>query len=152
MGMYASETVVPIERSKAEIERTLTRYGAQEFVSGWDHARAVVMFRMEDRRIRFFLPMPNRENYLRGPGGKQKRTEQQVEAAIAQAQRQRWRALALAIKAKLEAVASGITSFESEFLAHVVMPNAQNFGEWARPQIAESYAAKKMPPMLGAGS
>ena len=49
--------------------------------------------------------------------------------------RQRWRALALCIKAKLEAVECGITSFEEEFLAHVVMPNGQTFGKLALAQI-----------------
>ena len=28
---YAARTTVPIEKSKAEIERTLTRYGADRF-------------------------------------------------------------------------------------------------------------------------
>src|SRR3954462_3673801 len=102
MGNYANKTDVPIERSKAEIERTLVRYGAVEFVSGWDNNRAVVMFRMENRRIRFFLPMPNRDEFLYGPGGKHKRTLLQIDSAMDQAQRQRWRALGLAIKAKLE--------------------------------------------------
>lgn len=65
-----------------------------------------------------------------------------------QAGRQRWRALSLAIKAKLEAVASGITSFEEEFLAHVVMPNGKTLGSTIIPQIADAYANKKMPPLL----
>lgn len=150
MGLYASETEVPVERSKAEIERTLLRYGAEEFASGWDHSRAVVMFRMSGRRIRFYLPMPAAEEFQKKRDG-YNRTESQLIAALEQAKRQRWRALALAIKAKLEAVASGITTFEEEFMAHVIMPNGKNFGEWAAPQIETAYKDKKMPPLLGAG-
>ena len=32
---YAEGTSVPIERSKADIESMLVRYGAEQFVSGW---------------------------------------------------------------------------------------------------------------------
>ena len=35
MGKYASDTSVSLERSKAELERTLTRYGATKFFSSW---------------------------------------------------------------------------------------------------------------------
>lgn len=152
MGLYASDTSVPSERSKAEIERTLQRYGAEEFASGWDKTRAVVMFRMNDRRIRFYLPMPNRDDYRVSPGGMTRYSEAAIDNAWEQAKRQRWRALALAIKAKLEAVASGITTFEEEFMAHVIMPNGKNFGDWATPQIETAYKDKKMPPLLGAGT
>lgn len=151
MSLYAANTSVPSERSKGEIERTLQRYGAEEFASGWDQKRAVVMFRMNNRRIRFYLPMPNREDYKESPGGRQRSSEYAIDEAWEQAKRQRWRALSLAIKAKLEAVASGITTFEEEFMAHVVLPNGKNFGEWATPQIEEAYTNKKMPPLLSAG-
>jgi hypothetical protein len=32
---YAVGTSVPVDRSKAEIERLLIRYGADHFASGW---------------------------------------------------------------------------------------------------------------------
>lgn len=152
MGLYASKTKVPVGQSKNEIERTLQRYGADEFASGWDASRAVVMFRMNERRIRFYLPMPDRDNFKISDGGIRRTSDNAIDEAWEKAKRQHWRALGLAIKAKLEAVASGITSFEEEFMAHVVMPNGKNFGEWATPQIAASYSNKKMPPLLGDGS
>jgi hypothetical protein len=62
--------------------------------------------------------------------------------------RQRWRALALVIKAKLEAVEAGITIFEEEFLAHIVLPDGRTAGEYMVPQIEESYRTKQMPPLL----
>lgn len=151
MGLYASQTTVSSDRSKGEIEGILQRYGADEFVSGWDQKRAVVMFRMNNRRIRFYLPMAVREEFKNTESGRARTSEYAIDEALEQAKRQRWRALALVIKAKLEAVSSGITSFEEEFMAHVVMPNGQNFAEWATPQIAESYATKKMPSLLGDG-
>lgn len=62
--------------------------------------------------------------------------------------RQRWRALALCIKAKLEAVECGITTFESEFLAHIVLPNGETMADRALPYIAEAYATNNTPPMI----
>jgi response regulator RpfG family c-di-GMP phosphodiesterase len=42
--------------------------------------------------------------------------------------RRRWRCLAMVIKAKLEVVASGISSFEEEFLAHVMLYDGRTVG------------------------
>lgn len=150
-GIYAQNTDVSSEKSKMEIERTLRRYGAEEFVQGWDSDKAVIMFRMENRRIRFYLPMPDKSEFCKTDSGRTRDNPAAIETAREQATRQRWRALALAIKAKLEAVASGITTFEEEFMAHVVMPNGQNLGAWVIPQIEEAYEKKKMPPLLGSG-
>jgi hypothetical protein len=69
-------------------------------------------------------------------------------AEYEKATRQRWRALALVIKAKLEAVESGITIFEDEFLAHIVLPDGSTAGDWMRPQIAKAYDKNKMPPPM----
>lgn len=62
--------------------------------------------------------------------------------------RQRWRALALVIKAKLEAIESGITTVDAEFLAHLVLPDGRTYGEFALPQIDEVYRSGAMPPLL----
>ena len=47
----------------------------------------------------------------------------------------------------------GAAVFESEFLAHIILPGSgQTFGEWAIPQIARAYdEAGTMPPMLPCG-
>lgn len=50
---YAEGTDVPVERSRAEIERLLTRYGAQRFMSGWDRESATIAFEANGRRVRF---------------------------------------------------------------------------------------------------
>jgi hypothetical protein len=57
-------------------------------------------------------------------------------------------ALALAIKAKLEAVESGIATFEEEFLAYVVLPDGQSVGQHVLPNIEQAYVTNKMPPLL----
>lgn len=154
---YAATTAVPSERSRAEIERTLARYGATAFAYGWSGATAQIMFEIRTprgtRRIKFTLPMPNRNarEFIYTPGMNKLRSAGAAEAAYDQAVRQRWRALALVIKAKLEAVASGITTMEDEFLAHVMLPDGSTVGEWASPQLALAYEGGAMPPMLPAG-
>ena len=107
----------------------------------------MIQFEMNEKRIRFDLPFPHPEEFERNKVGAQ-RPRGQVSVAWEQACRQRWRALALAVKAKLEAVESGITTFEEEFMAHIVLPGGQTVGAWMVPQIEVSYKAGKMPPML----
>ena len=45
-------------------------------------------------------------------------------------------------------VASGITTLEEEFLAHIYLPDGRTVGEFMRPQLEESYSTGRMPPML----
>ena len=47
--------------------------------------------------------------------------------------------LALVIKAKLEAVEAGITTFDEEFLAHIVMPGGHSIGQFVIPRLEEVY-------------
>lgn len=148
MAKYAQNTSVSSDKSKSEIEKTLTRYGANGFMYGWSEQNAVIAFEMIGRRIKFVLPMPNRNEFLLTDTGRE-RAESQVQIAYEQATRQRWRALALVIKAKLEAVESGITEFQEEFLAHIVLPNGSTVGENMLPQIESSYKNGKMPLLLG---
>lgn len=149
VSRYAEHTSVAVSRSKAEIEEILTRYGADSFASGWDHGRAIIQFKAKDRIIRFELPLPAQDDkrFLRDGRGALRRPEQRYQA-WEQACRQRWRCLALAVKAKLEAVESGITTFEDEFMAHIVLPGGKTLGQWAKPQIADAYAHNRLPPML----
>lgn len=126
---YASRTQVPISRSRAQIEDTVLRYGADQFGSAIDneHVRAMVQFRLGTWLIRFVLPLSDQSD---------------------QQNRQRWRALHLVIKAKLEAVESQITTVEEEFLAHVVTPEGGTFGEWALPQLREMKKQGKLPASI----
>ena len=148
---FASETTVPSETSRAEIERLLRRYRATGFAYGWQGNRAMVQFEMADRRVKFILPMPERQarEFTHTPAKGQLRSPQAQEDAYEQAVRQRWRALLLVIKAKLEAVEVGITTFEDEFLAHILLPSGETVGERTRPQIALAYRdGSDLPPLL----
>lgn len=150
MTRYAANTEVTSEKSRGEIERTLARYGADQFFYGWQEAAATIGFRMHERRVQFLLPLPDRtdEAFTLTPSKKYQRSERDQEAAYEQAVRQKWRALALVVKAKLEAVESGITTFEEEFLAHIVLPSGQRVGAWMIPQVTKAYELGTMPPLL----
>jgi hypothetical protein len=154
VSRYAESTSVSVESSRGEIERTLQRYGADSFAYGWETGRAVVQFEHQQRHIRFVLPLPDKtsRDFTHTPSRGTARTEADAYKAWEQACRQRWRALALAIKAKLEAVEAGITTFEDEFMAHIVLPDGSTFGNWARPQIAEAYQSGAMPSLLKLGT
>lgn len=147
---YAQYTDVSSDRSKAEIENLLLRYGADQFVSGWDNQCARIGFRIRDRHVRFVLPLPKKDDprFKKTPTGRVARNPDQWLSKWEQDCRQRWRALALVIKAKLEAVESNITTFEDEFMAHIVMPNGKTVAEMIGPAIDSAYKSGKMPTAL----
>jgi hypothetical protein len=105
---------------------------------------------MEARRVQFVLPLPDRgsDEFRYTPNRGYERSDKDRAAAYEQAVKQKWRALALVVKAKLEAVESGITTFEEEFLAHIVLPGGQRVGTWLIPQVGKAYETGHMPPLL----
>ncbi|HWP59474.1 MAG TPA: hypothetical protein VNL14_16400 [Candidatus Acidoferrales bacterium] len=154
-GVYAKETSVPVERSRAEIEKLLRKYGADQFYSGWKDQAAAIGFRIKNRYCKFILPLPKADekrftHFKRGRSFTSwiPRSPSAAKEAYEQEVRRRWRALALVIKAKLEAVESGITTFEHEFMAHFVMPDGKTFAEHAMPAIEQAYATGKVPALL----
>ena len=155
MATYAKKTDVSAENSRMEIERTLTRYGADSFGYASSGGRATVGFSVKGLRVRFEMTLPESDekqftHYSRGGGPAiYERTAKAAHSEWQQAVRQRWRALALAIKAKLEAVESGIATFEDEFLAYMVLPNGDTVGKTAIPALRAAAEGKPMPPLLG---
>ncbi|PZG12950.1 hypothetical protein C1I95_24725 [Micromonospora craterilacus] len=152
-GRYAERTDVSSDRSRAEIERVLQRYGATAFQYGWTIGVAAIMFEIAGRRILFRLPLPdpNERRFTHTPGKGLLRDQAAREKEYEQAVRQRWRALALVIKAKLEATAAGITTVEQEFLAHILLPDGRTVGEHVTPAIAAAYESGQMPALLPGG-
>lgn len=156
MPTYAAATDVPSDRSRAEIERTLKRYGAKAFAYAWEDdetSSATIAFKIDDRHVRIRLPMPASSDpaFTRTPTGKT-RSATAAEGAYEQSVRQRWRALALVVKAKLEAVEAGISTIEREFLDSVVLPNGSTVGEWVAPQLREVYGRGTMPALMPGAS
>lgn len=142
--MYAEKTSVPIDRSQAEIKKILGKYNATHFAFAEGPGNAMIMFEMQGRRIMFKLPLPQRQHSANATQASIKTYDQLC--------RSRWRSLVLGIKAKLECVASEITTLEQEFMAHIVLPNGQTVGDVMHDQIDSAYKNNKMPPLLGMGA
>ena len=137
---FASNTSVPVEKSRSEIEQLLVRYGAPQFISGWTQDQAAIGFVFGTRHIRIALPLPNPDDkeFKRTPARHQLRSPKAAREAWEQACRSRWRALLLVVKAKLEAVEVGISTIEEEFLAWTVVPGS---GATVFEEIGSSLAA-----------
>jgi hypothetical protein len=147
-GRFAEGTTVSPEKSQAEIQQLLKRYGATGFAFGWESSRAMVGFQVHDRAVRFMLELPTDPAAFARTRGGQHRTPASRQAALEAEVRRRWRALALAIKAKLEVVASGIATFDEEFLAHLVLPDGTTVGERVVQELDVAYARGIAPPRL----
>lgn len=137
---FAQTTKVPVSQSRGEIEKMLSRHKCQQFGTAVDYLemKARVQFTAHERIVRFTVATPDPKKFKR-------------EDDHAQEERRIWRSLLLVIKAKLEAVETGIATFEQEFLANIVMPNGRTVAEIVLPQIAESYSTGRMPLALGSG-
>ncbi len=149
MPNYAKNTSVSVSQSQIEIQSILRRYGADRFGSMEDKNNAYLMFEYNGLLIQIQVPMPKRDEFITTPTGR-KRTESQINREYDKAVRQKWRALVLAVKAKLEAIESGISTLEKEFLAFVVMPDGNQLGDHVIPNLKQIAETGKMPKMLTA--
>lgn len=147
MTAYAEGTTVTPEKSQAEIAKLLLRYGANGFTYGWDGGFAQVAFRAHDRVVRFTVPLPDpgEDRFQRTETGRARRDP---DSAYDAEVRRRWRAMVLVIKAKLEAVGTGVTTFEDEFMAHIVLPGGLTVAELVRERIATAYRTNKAIDLL----
>ncbi len=144
MGRYANRTHVTQDRSKTEIERTLSRYGATHFMAGNEPGRAILAFQVNKRFVRMVVPIPPLDSFSRDARQHQ-RTPKAAAQSQAQAIKQRWRALALVVKANLEAVAAEVATFEQAFLPYLVLPGGETMSERMLPQLEAMYLKGKAP-------
>ncbi len=156
---YAQTTTVSVAKSKAEIEDLITRYGADQFATLTESHRAVILFAVMGRRVKFVLNIPAKDDKRfthrksryswKAP---EKLTDVQALALWEQECRRLWRCLLIVIKAKLEACSSGIVTFESEFLSHFIQPNGRTVGEDIGPQVLAMHESGKHVPLLLEGA
>jgi hypothetical protein len=146
-GEYASKTDVPVSRSRDEIERTLTRFGATAFAYMHQANRVAIAFEIRNIRVTMNMSLPDRSQFELDSRGKL-RSATAVERDWEQACRQRWRTLANAIKAKLAMVDDGLSTVEREFLADIMTPNGQTVGELLVPQIEEIGRSGLVPALM----
>ncbi|HEY1066898.1 MAG TPA: hypothetical protein VGE52_12335 [Pirellulales bacterium] len=131
--LYAAETTVAVEKTRGEIEQLLRKHGCDQLAYAWESGRAALTFRLDGRTVRMAVPLePEGE-----PTAKQRE----------QFERSRWRAVLLIVKAKLEAVAAGISSVEREFLADVVTPGGRTVEQWIGQSLATALSSGRSPQL-----
>ena len=120
---YAQNTKVGVEASRSEIERTLHRFGATGFIYGWQEDHAMVAFVVNERQVKFLLPLPSPHDtkFKFTEARKTRRSDKQQYALWEQATKERWRSLSMAIKSRLVSVEDGIKTHWIVFLK----PNAR---------------------------
>lgn len=139
MPRFAEHTRVPISRSKAQIEETLTRYGIEEFGFGTSQRGSGILFKKDGRCYKLNVPNPDEKKF-------------DSDSQYERAKRQRWRILLLSLKAKLEEIEAGLVSFEDQFLAYMALPDGSTVGDFMKlPENIERLAKTKMPKMLMGG-
>jgi hypothetical protein len=118
---YAAGTKIDSHKSRAELGGLLERYGASDFVILEDEANATLRFALYGRYVQYVLPLPELDNpsFTHTPSGRPRAFPAQ-ERAYEQAVRQQWRRAVLVMKGKLEAVESGLSTFEREFNGAIV--------------------------------
>ena len=152
MTGYATNTSVPVERSRAEVERVLAKYGVTHFGTMTRPDGGVVYFEYKGRQIQLSVPMPPRTdpqftNRPRSSWGKvaDSTRDQRWDAEY----RRRWRVLVITVKAMLEAVDSKLLTFDQAFLAHIVIPgSAKTLGDVIVPKLDAMYQGLGLPALL----
>lgn len=150
MGRYAEGTTVPVERSRMEIERLLTRYKATKFGVWSEPSRALVQFEAQGRTIQIpvTLPKPDDPKRPRDRYGS-KTFGAAAERWVEQETRRRWRVLMLTLKAMLESIETGLVTFDQAFLAHMVLPGtARTLGDALIPKLDALYSGTTLPALL----
>ena len=136
-GKYARNTSVPVERSRAEIERVLTKYGASKFGSMSEETKATLYFEVKGRQLQWSIPLPTKGKF-------------RYETDYGREVRRRWRVMLITVKAMLEAVESKLLTFDQAFLPHIVIPGtAKTMGEMlSTPKLDALYAGGGVKALL----
>jgi hypothetical protein len=118
---YARGTRVDVERSRRELEAFLAARGASDFIVLQDEASARVRFALYGNYFELVLPLPDPQSraFSHTPTGRP-RTPAGQQRAYNQTLREKWRVLLFVTRGKLQAVESGISSLDQEFVTAFV--------------------------------
>ncbi|WP_246469049.1 hypothetical protein [Arthrobacter ipis] len=92
------------------------------------------------------ISLPEPDGIPAAPGGAAEVPGREATAKVLELNARRfWHAFALSTEAKLAAVAAGVATLESEFLAHVVLPGNRTVIDELEPVIASAYRSGQRP-------
>lgn len=123
---YANRTKVSTGKSLDEIKKKLTASGANSFMSGEMDGVIIVAFTIDGMAVKMQVPMP--PSYSSDATAATMKSYDQI-------CRTKWRCLLLVIKAKIEAIESGIETFEQAFFPYFLAPNGRTLEENLLPAL-----------------
>lgn len=136
-GKYALNTAVAPEKTQREIAELLHKYKVDDYELLIGMNRTGIAFKLQNRALRFILPMP--------------KPKEMTEGQYAQQVRSAWRGLLLTLHGKLESIDRGIENFDEAFMGQIVMPQNETVHEWLSPQLDTIFKTGKLPPLLPEG-
>ena len=152
---YAQGTCVGEDRSRAELQFILERFGADQF--GYQNDKttrtAAIAFRFKGVHFVFRLPLsrPDDKRIRFSPSGRL-RINSQVELLMREENRRRWRSLCLAVKAMLVGVEDGIFEFGQVFMPYMVWGDGRTTWQALLPTVEECLkAGRGLPAMTNTG-
>ncbi len=148
---YAENTTVTVEKSLSEIVKMVKKAGGARIAQMEDVDALAVQFFMNDRMLRFRVPIPTADDMPLHNNGTHRYIEIPFDARQKKAdaaRRQRARALRLVIQAKLESVESGVETFDEAFLPNIVMSDGLTVWERVGEPLAIEYSTGKSMPFL----
>lgn len=150
MSPYASDTSVPIERSRAEIEEMLRRLGSDQIGVVQERLQVVIFFRYNGANFRFTLPLPTPDDpAVKFSPSNKLRSASDRESIRQQLIRSRWRSLFLTIKAMLVGVEAGIFDFAEIFLPYLIWGDGRTTAQTLLPTVDEACKAGRALPKIG---
>ena len=149
MTKYAEGTTVAASRSLEEIKSTLIRFGADRntFTYAEMGQRVALQFTVKTRVVRMEMTLPEYEAFAKDRYGR-RRLEHVIQKDWEAECRRVWRTLAVLVKAKLAAIADGISTFEREFMADLLLPNGETVGQRVIGDLDEAMRTGEVPPLV----
>ena len=143
------DTAVAANKTKMEVRDRLVKYGVQQFGIFEEPCRALIGFTHRGRTVKIEVPLPDKA--LRATSKSGSYLAPGTPAALKaheQEERRIWRAVRAWVFAQLEAVASGIVTWEEVFLPFTLLGNGQTVSEWYGRQLKELADGGKLPGLL----
>lgn len=139
--------------SREHVERALVDFGATDVRFSQRGHLSAIAFRACGRQFRVLISVPQPDGIPAVPGDVAEVRSRGTKAKDVELDVRRfWHAFALSIDAKLAAVAAGVATIESEFLAHVVLPGNRTVIDELEPVIASAYRSGHRPLISNAAA
>ncbi len=134
MAGYAAGTSVSADRSVDAIKSYLRKRGAEKIMTMEEGDSAALLFMMDGRVIRFWIQMPEVNDYLVTDQGRERKIDV-ARKMVDDEWKRRWRVLSIVLKGKFELVDSGIVELDEEFLPHIVTDNGETVYQRMKPAL-----------------